>query len=357
MTPKKHSNYGSPWPTRGVSVWLWLGMVGFLIVGVWQMLYQKAETVRPEQIASTMQSSKTVYEGQRKSMQYYPLRHMDVDKPLEDSLANLIRVIQAEDDPAKREQLVADFLAGLKLGDLAGLLNLLKTVQPTELAEDLSQRLVRFWAESNPQALAASINNLPVGNQRQIALDALAITWANSQLTNAICWGQSLKTEGERNRALAVVANEAVRTDPMTALQLAVNLPADSQSDELIRRAATEWASGDATNAVAWAEQMPDVSLRATVLASESVAWAEQDPSAAATLAVKELPAGRLQDDTVVSIVERWAQQQPEMAAAWVAQFPAGSLRTAAIENLIRQWSQKDEAATKQWQAAHVNNS
>jgi len=219
------------------------------------------------------------------------------------------------------------------------------------------RRLLRFWAESNPQDLAASINNLPVGNQRQSALDALAITWANGQLTNAICWGQLLKAEGERNRALAAVANEAVCTGPMTALQLAVNLPADSQSDELIRRAAMEWASGDATNALAWAEQIPDGPLRATVLASESVAWAEKNPSASANLVVKELPAGRLQDDTVVSIMERWAQQQPEMAAAWVAQIPAGSLRTAAIENLIRQWSQKDEAATKQWQAAHVNNS
>jgi hypothetical protein len=93
--------------------------------------------------------------------------------------------------------------------------------------------------------------------------------------------------------------------------------------------------------------------LRASVLAGESVAWAKQDPESAADLAVQELPAGRLQEDTVISIIQRWAQQAPEAAAAWVDQFPPGPLRTVAIDNLVSQWSQKDAAGAHQWLANH----
>jgi hypothetical protein len=75
----------------------------------------------------------------------------------------------------------------------------------------------------------------------------------------------------------------------------------------------------------------------AKVLAGEAVSWAEQNPEAAATLAVDQLPAGRLQEDTVVSIVQRWAQSDTVAAATWVAQFPEGSLRKTAVENLVAQ--------------------
>ena len=326
-----------------------------LVIGVKQMMHsdvKKNESIRPQQVSGSLPSARMDWMMANQG-HHHAASRIEAGQLLTDSLTRLIQNLQAEDDPMKREQLIADFFAGLQTGDIATALGFLKDAQPAEIALDLSRRLVRIWAESNPNDAAAWINGLPAGKQRQIAMDNLAIIWANSQLTDAINWGQSLGDEDERNRALTAVANEAVRVDPQTALQLAVGLPADSQRDDLIRRAAMEWAAGDVTNAVAWAEQIPDATLRATVMAGEAVAWAKQAPESAATLAVQELPAGRLQEDTVVSIIQRWAEQQPEAAAAWVALFPEGPLRNVAIENLVVQWSQKDAAGAQQWLAAH----
>jgi hypothetical protein len=360
MAVRRRQAKDDPRPARG-SFWILLVLAGFfLTVGLRQMLRPTAEkgaSASQGQVLSAGQTSNAVWPNAKISARTsanFSFRQPAISDPLADSLAKLMQAIQAEDDPMKREQLIADFLASLKTGDMAGVLNMLKTAEPADFVEDLSRRLVHHWAASDPQDLAAWINNLPAGSQRQGALDDLAVSWANSQLTNAISWGLSLTNEDERNSILTAVANEAVHTDPVTALRVAVSLPAAAQSDELIGRAATEWASGDATNAVAWAEQIPDGTLRAKVLAGESVAWSEQDPESAATLAVQELPAGRLQEDAVVSIVQRWAQQQPAAAAAWVARFPEGSLRTAAIENLVTQWSQKDPAGAQQWLNAHL---
>ena len=345
-----------PRPARGPADWVLMAMLGLcLAFGVRQMFHpatKEVESTKPEQNLHSIQSSQP-YRMAESSNRHPPDDNIEAGNPLSDKLAKLIQDLQAEDDPMGREQLIANLLAGLKTGDIATALDFLKNAQPAELAADLSRRLVRHWAESSPRDVAAWLNGLPDGDQRQAALDDLAIVWANSQMVEAISWGQSLGNEGERNRALTDVANEAVRADPMTALQLAVGLPADVQRDDLIRRAAMEWASGDATNAVAWAEQIPDATLRVTVLAGEAVAWAKQDPESAATLAVMELPAGRLQEDTVVSIVQRWTELQPEAAAAWVAQFPEGAMRAAAIENLVALWSQTDADAAQQWLASH----
>lgn len=73
-----------------------------------------------------------------------------------------------------------------------------------------------------------------------------------------------------------------------------------------------------------------------------AIVWSASAPVDAATWALNELPPGRLLDDTVVSIVQRWAQRDMDGATAWVEQFPEGALRAAAVENLLAQWSPTD---------------
>lgn len=355
MLSKEKKQDDAPRSNCGPSFWLLLVMAVFLAAGIRQMLHsdekQVASTISG-QISQATQPSQLVWSITKISHQHqaasfggsYSLAH---------HLADRIQKLQAEKDSVKREQLIVSFLTGFKTENIPDALEILKYAESAEVAGELEQRLVRRWAEGNPQDVAAWINKLPSGDQRQAALDDLAIVWANGQLADAINWGQSLTDEAERNLTLTAVATEAVRIDPVKALQIAVNLPADSQRDELIRRATMDWASGDAQNAVAWAEQIPDETLRAKVLAGAAVAWARQDPESAAVLVVEELPSGRLQEDAVISIVQRWAQQEPESAAAWVAQFPEGLLRETAIENLIAQWSQSDSAAAQQWLAGH----
>ena len=185
-------------------------------------------------------------------------------------------------------------------------------------------------------------------------LDDVAIVWANNSPTNAMNWAGSLPDNTARCTALAAVAGEAVRSQPLMALQIALDLPAGQQRDDLIRRGAMQWASEDANGAVAWVNQIPQGDLRNQALSGVAIVWSANEPVTAATLALNELPPGRLLEDTVVSIIQRWAQQQPEMAAAWVERFSEGELREAAVANLLVQWSQTDAEGADRWRAAHL---
>ena len=153
-------------------------------------------------------------------------------------------------------------------------------------------------------------------------LETASLAWGACDPASAAQWARSLRDEAERTLALTNIAGEAVRSAPLLALDLAQSLPEPARN-EIVPRAAAQWAAQDPAAAADWARQIPAESLRATTLAGIATA-----------LALKELPAGRLQSDTIVSIVQRWAQQSPSDAEAWVNQFPKSDLRDAAKENL-----------------------
>jgi hypothetical protein len=117
----------------------------------------------------------------------------------------------------------------------------------------------------------------------------------------------------------------------------------------LLVHSVSQWAGTDSAAAADWAASVPDSSLRQHLLAAVAVASAEQDGAAAATLAVNGLVAGEEQDRTVVSIVQRWAQNSPQAAASWVSQFPDIPSREPAVQNLLALWTAQDAKAAGNW--------
>lgn len=94
---------------------------------------------------------------------------------------------------------------------------------------------------------------------------------------------------------------------------------------------------------------MLDPSLRQRLLAAVAVAVAGQDGTTATALAASALHSGEEQNQTVVAIVERWAQNEPEVAASWIAQFPDTPTRETAAQNLLAVWAAQDSEAAANW--------
>lgn len=266
------------------------------------------------------------------------------EDPHADRLAGLVRDFANETDPGKREDLLAAWAAEIKTDDIPGWLNFLQSASPSDLAQNLSRRLLRHWTDVTPEEASAWLGLLPTDQQLAL-LDDVAVPWANGDSINAMNWARSLPDDAVRRQALATVAGEVIRSQPLMALKMAIDLPAGPQQDDLIRRGAMQWASEDADSAVAWIKEIPAGDLRNQAMSGAAVVWSASEPVPAANLALDELPPGRLLDDTVISIVQRWAQKNPAAATAWVEQFPAGSLRDTAMENLRAQIQRPPEEA------------
>lgn len=249
-------------------------------------------------------------------------------------LAGVLAAIRAEKVSEKREEMLAAFVDQVAVADIQGTLNDLQHLGQDRLVIDLSQRLLRHWVASDGHAAAAWAEQLPKSPMRNAALSAVAIEWANVSLGDAAAWAAQLPDETERDSASFAVANEAVRSEPVEALRIAVDLPTSPRLDDLLSRGAMEWASHDGQSAANWALQIQDTPLRDKALAAVAAGWSESDPSSAAELALDEISEGRTQSNAVIEIVQRWAQHEPESAAAWVKQFPEGDLKQTAMENL-----------------------
>lgn len=242
--------------------------------------------------------------------------------------------------------------ADLDINDTPAILNELQNAGSG--MPESTRSLLRRWAKADGRAAAAWAEQLPAGPLRENALSSVAVEWASTDLNSTVEWARKLPDATEQQTLLLAAANEAVRTDPVEALRLAVEFPEGTEGDETIRRAAMEWASKDAAGAMDWAKTIPDEALRHIVLAAEMVAWSDSAPGPAAAFALENLPAGRLLDDTLVSIVQRWAQMSPHEAATWVGRFPEGVLRATAIENLVTQWQQTDADSARKWREANL---
>jgi hypothetical protein len=272
------------------------------------------------------------------------VRHNVVPLSLAESLAD----IERESDPGAQEERMTALVTGFSLAEIPSALNQLQD-STNRMAFELGARLMRRWAEVDPQAASAWAVVLPEGPFRSTVLDQASIAWAEINWADAADWARQLPDGTERDRVMRVVAEETVRSEPVEALRLAMESAPSAERDDLIRHAAMEWAGLDAASAEQWARQIDDTNLRSQVLAVIAVALADQDARAAATLAVSDLPTGRVQEDAIVSILNRWVQVDADAAASWVIQFPPGQLKQDAIASVVAIWSLDDFSRAHEW--------
>jgi hypothetical protein len=267
------------------------------------------------------------------------------------SLAGTMGMVEADPDASKAMEVLQSRANGVAATNMPAAFWLLEQQNQNVSIRAMSILLIRRWAGNDARSAAQWVEQMPAGRARQEALRGVAIVWANKELDNAIQWVRQWPEEEERQSVLKSVAYEAARTEPEKALDLAaVDIePTLPGRDELVRYAAMQWASKDPESALTWGLQISDGALREQVMACIATALAETDPVAASTLALAAVSTGRLQDDAVMGIVQRWVQKEPEMTAAWVEQFPDGSLKQTALENVVKLWADRDAEQVAEW--------
>jgi copper(I)-binding protein len=259
-----------------------------------------------------------------------------------------LAALRLEPDLDARERMLTDLAAWMEGRDPTTGLDFLTRQEPSEIIADLQERLLQLWAGKDAPAAATAALKIGGHNARE-ALETVLRTWAEERLNEAIAWVNQMPEGAEKQTALLSLALTAARTEPETAVALASDLPSSPERDEMILHAASQWAASDPASASAWAREIQESSLRDQLLTTIATVLGDSDPIAAATLAIETLPPGKAQDDAVVGIVQRWAQNDPNAAAAWVRAFPEGAVRSAAVENIVKLWADKDARPAGEW--------
>ncbi len=142
----------------------------------------------------------------------------------------------------------------------------------------------------------------------------------------------------------------ATARNKVPALDLpALRLKLDTEMDPLARfklalQHLEAWVARNPADALDWLASQPASRRRNEVIRMALKQFSETDARGAAEWAMKNLSGGDL-NNSLIAIVNQWANGNGQEAAAWFLKRPATRERDAALENMFFAWASNEPAA------------
>lgn len=266
-----------------------------------------------------------------------------------DEIQGAIRDVTVLGDPIQPLEAIEVRVSAITAADLSSWANALASSNEAGSASELQAGVLRRWTGGNPEEAAIWAAQQTGSVVRQEAIQQVALAWAETDLPKAVEWVAGLPSDAARSAVLGNLGYELARTAPVAALALVAALLPGLERDDLTVHAVSQWATLDALAATEWACAIPALALRERALASIVAAVADQNPEAAVILTTNAMWPGESQNQAAIAIIQRWTQQDPRSAAAWVQEFPSGDLQEAAIRNLVTVWSREGAEGPMGW--------
>jgi hypothetical protein len=207
----------------------------------------------------------------------------------------------------------------------------LQSSLPPTTSQQLYGPYFRGWAGTDPVAAGAKLVALAraeKGNPHlwHDLISQVAANWVETDAPAALTWVKSLPASPAKTKAEIQTAYRWTELDPVAASAYA----ADAKNLQLVKIVAGKWAETSPSDALRWAQNLPDGAVQARALSGAATSWAQSDPQAAARYAAAIEPLVQRVDVTT-AIASAWAFSDPQAAGAWVQALPADASRDSAI--------------------------
>jgi hypothetical protein len=186
----------------------------------------------------------------------------------------------------------------------------------------------------DPSAAAHLAESLERGPLRDEMMRRVIQHWTGSEPDRARQWAESLPEVHERRSVLTDFCYQVAQSDPAQATQLAGRMELGDFGGPAVENLVQQWALKDPSSALNWALARDPGEGRDQMLSRVALVLAKTSPADAANMVVKEIPAGDAQSEAVISVLSQWGRSDPKGAQAWAELFPEGPLRDRAMNEL-----------------------
>lgn len=277
-----------------------------------------------------------------------PGKNIATQTPEELVLATL-QAWDEDDRPALREERMKE-LAALLSGTNA--LEVIENVPANLMGYVFAVPSVREQLAANPQAALDWMSQHPnVQGQLQTFLH----DWGQSDRNTMQQTIGALPDGPWKEQVMAAAANEAMTSDPASAVAVARQMNVAPQQNASLDMAMTEWAKWDPIAAAQLADQTGDAAELQQLLKDIATGVAIGNPQQAAEFALQSITDPQTLNASLGNIAWAWALQDPASTSAWLAQLPEGDARQAALQNLMSVWGNHDPEAATTWVEALPN--
>jgi hypothetical protein len=194
--------------------------------------------------------------------------------------------------------------------------------------------LLAELVRTDPLAAAQFAETNSIGDTHDQLLHRVAQLWAATDSSAALNWATTLNNPAERDSLLTEVCLQVAESDPAAAVRMRSQLVTDEKPNEGLEAVLQRWAEKDFSAALNWALSRAAGEQRDLLIARLASVQSQTSPFEAATLVVEQIPAGRVQTEAAIAVLNAWASLDVPAAGQWAARFPEGDLRARAYSEL-----------------------
>jgi len=234
----------------------------------------------------------------------------------------------------------------------------------------LAEGIVNGLASSDPQAATAFVLELdqsqresladsdPENGQRQwwersraYAFDRQLNTIASAQIergmSNATAWAEQLPEGTIKASAFDRVADQFAREDPAAAAAWVESHADKDYAERAVREVAEELGRENPEEAVRWLADLPETNQSRAIYQSME-RWTREDPVAAGNF-LREMDPSASRDTAVRSYANEIDGSDPQMAAEWAGSIANDEIRLETLNGVAHSWIRKDPEEARAW--------
>jgi hypothetical protein len=201
-----------------------------------------------------------------------------------------------------------------------------------QLVEDLSNKFLAISEVTDP-------------GERDLKLQECAASLSNEVMGKVLDRLVEIQSDPSLDELRNALVRIWVGSEPASAAQWAMHLPASETASELLNQVAITWANGDLDSAVHWVDQLPEGDQRKDVVRKAISYEAARINEIVAVNLAMQIPEAQGGDQALDHAVRQWATKTPEAAASWVSQIADKNLRDKLTAAICVEWSAKDPMA------------
>jgi len=178
-------------------------------------------------------------------------------------------------------------------------------------------------------------------------MEVIARAQMQQGMSQATAWAESLPEGSIKSSAFDRVAENYAQSDPEAAAEWVKSHADQEYAERAVREVSEELSRKDPVAAVSWAEELPEAT-QASAMRQSIEQWTRQDAEAAGEyLTTMEESVSR--DAAVSSFARTLDREDPVVAAEWAASISDEGTRNETLQSVGRSWVQTDAEAAKAW--------
>ncbi|MBB08057.1 MAG: hypothetical protein CMN03_07310 [Roseibacillus sp.] len=273
-------------------------------------------------------------------------------------------------DPRRQAQAGIAAITGWASADPEGAKAHLEGIENGMVKGVLAQGIVNGLASSDPDAAtdfvleldqaqrSAAENSSAEEGERQWwdrgrayafdrQLDTIATAQIERGMSNATAWAEQLPEGTIKASAFDRVADQFAREDPAAAAEWVKRHADQSYAERAVREVAEELGRENPEAAVRWVADLPEVTQSRAINQSME-RWTREDPVSAGNF-LREMEPSASRDAAVRSYANELDGSDPQMAAEWAASIANDEIRSETLNGVARSWIRRDPEEARAW--------